>query len=226
MTAHVIEPGDWLGAIAAQYGFDHWSRIWDHPANDGLRELRGSPDLVLVGDSVQIPELNAPRGIEVPSGSRVVFTARGGVDTLRLRVGGLGPFIAIFGPVAYALQAGSRIEEGTIEEDGQELTIPLEPTARTAKLTLMGSDVYELHVGGLGPVDEDEGAYARLLNLGFRGDIEPGGPAGDERPGADGAAVIEPRVQALQVFQRRHGLECTGQLDEATRGKLKAEYGS
>lgn len=220
MSTHVIEPGDWLGAIAEQYGFDHWSRIWDHPSNDGIRELRGSPDLVLVGDEVQIPESDGRAGIEVASGSRAVFTVRG-VDTLRLRVAGLGPFIAAFGPMTYTLEAGSQISEGTLDQDDQELTIPLEPAAHKAKLTLMGTDVYEFHVGGLGPVEEEEGAHARLANLGFRGDLRAGGTAGDE----DVELVAEPRVQAVRAFQGKHGLEQTGTLDQPTREKVRTEYG-
>jgi hypothetical protein len=221
MTTHIVEPGDWLGAIAARYGFDHWSRIWDHPVNDDLRELRGSPDLVMVGDEVQIPEPDGPRGVEVAAGNRAIFTVRGAIDSLRLRVGGLGPFIATFGPVEFVLEVGSQVLEGVIDEDDQELCIPLEPAARKAKLTLMAADVYELDIGGLGPVNEDEGAHARLVNLGFRGDLEPGGDAGSDD---DDGKVIEPRAQAVVAFQGRHGLERTGELDDATRAMLKALY--
>lgn len=221
MTTHVVERGDWLGAIAARYGFDHWSRIWDHPANDHLRRLRGSPDLVMVGDEIQIPEPEGWRGVEVPTGNRAVFIVRGATDHLRLRVGGLGPFIAAFGPVSFVLEVGSQVLEGTIEEDDQELCIPLEPGARKAKLTLLGADVYELDIGGLGPVGEDEGAYARLANLGFRGDLEGGGDTGgdDER-----GEAIEPLAQAVLAFQGRHGLERTGTLDDATRAMLEVQY--
>lgn len=222
MTTHVVRLGDWLGAIAREHGFEHWSAIWDHPANEGLRELRGSPDLLLVGDEVHIPD-DGVRGVEVRAGDRVVFVARGPTDMLRVRVRGLGPFIAAFGPVPFVLEVGPEVVEGVVEED-QELCVPLDPGARRAKLTLMQSDVYELDIGGLGPVGEDEGAHARLVNLGFRGDLEPGGPA--ERDDDDGEEEgDEPRVLAVRAFQGRHGLERTGRLDESTRARIETEYG-
>lgn len=222
MTTHVVCPGDWLGAIAREHGFPHWSALWDHPANDGLRELRGSPDLLLVGDEVHIPA-DEGRGVAVRSGSRVVFVARRPTDVLRLRVGGLGPFMAAFGAVPFVLEVGPELLEGSIEEEGQELVIPLDPDAKRARLTIMQADVYELDVGGLGPVAEDEGAHARLVNLGFRGSFEPGGPAEPEVDMVD--AAEDPRAVAVRVFQGRHGLPRTGQLDESTRAKIEAEYG-
>ncbi len=52
---HTVEAGDWLGAIANAHGFAHWAKIWDHVRNEGPRALRSSPDMLMVGDEVQIP---------------------------------------------------------------------------------------------------------------------------------------------------------------------------
>jgi hypothetical protein len=216
---HTVELGDWIGAIAEAYGFDHWSKLWDHKVNEPIRALRKSPDLLLVGDDIQIPETSDERGIEVPTGHRAVFVVRGG-DVLRLEVIGIGSFIAAFGPVDFALEIGEQKVEGKIEQEGQELTVVLAPTAKQAKLTLMGSDVYEFFIGGIGPVDEERGAHARLVNLGYGGAFEPGGAAGPD----GGEAVVDPLVEALLLFQARNGLPPTGELDAKTKGALHAQY--
>lgn len=60
MTTHTIERGDWIGAIAATHNLSHWSVIWDHPANAELCDLRGSPDLLMVGDALHNTKLSRP----------------------------------------------------------------------------------------------------------------------------------------------------------------------
>lgn len=217
---HKVEPGDWLGSIAAKYGFSHWSQIWDDPANMCIRELRGCPDLVLVGDEVALPGAGSSRGVEVAAGQRVVFVARP-KDVLRLKVSGVGRLIEAFGPLEFVFEAGTQSRSGVLEHDNEELTLPLELGVRTAKLTLMGKDTYTFFVGGLGPVDEQQGAQARLANLGFRGDVASG--AGAESHECE--QNVDAWVQAVSMFQGRHGLQRTGCLDDATRTKLKSEYG-
>lgn len=188
MTTHEIEAGDWLGALADAYGFAHWSSIWDSAVNASLRELRPSPDLLMVGDELHIPEGDVARGVEVMTGCRAVFVLRG-ADMLRLRICGLASFIDAFGAVAFKLEAGGRILEGELEREGQELCVPLEASAKSAKLTLWGEVVHEFAIGGLGPASEGKGAHTRLVNLGFRDDFAPGGETGEKQEGSDHDAV-------------------------------------
>ena len=219
-ATHIVKAGDWIGAIAEAYGFDHWSRIWDHACNAGLRELRGSPDLLLVGDEVQIPDTGETRGIRVRTGQRVVFDVRPR-DVLRLKVVGLRSFIAAFGPVSFELEVGGEVIAGTLEDDGQEISVPLRPSASVARLTLLGAATYELSIGGLGPVDARKGAHARLLNLGYRGDFEPGGSREDDGPQL---GVGDPIAEAILAFQRRNNLPDTGELDDDTTNAIRVRY--
>jgi hypothetical protein len=230
MKTHVVAPGDWIGAIAATYGFAQWHAIWDHEANTDLRSRRVSPDLLMVGDEVAIPE-GARTGIQVPTGHRAVFTARGASDMVRIRIAGLGPLVAAMGPIEYELTVGEVVARGELTEEGQIVEAPLQAGATTAVLVLAGTERHEYAIGGLGPATEDRGVYARLANLGFTTVARATGNSGDDVDGAapsapeDGEAVIDPLVDAVRRFQRRVGLEPTGVIDEKTRATLIDLYG-
>jgi hypothetical protein len=200
---HTVAPGDWIGAIAQTHGFAQWSKIWDHARNAGLRALRSSADMLMIGDEVHIPGPDDEPSVEVPTGRRVVFVARRATDLLRLRVTGVAAFVAAIGPIEFELEIGAERITGTIESDGQIIEAPLPPTAKTCVLTLGGSRRIEYAIGGIGPVAERNGAHARLVNLGF--DAEPD--------------------RALMTYQRLHGLEPTGVADEPTRLLILQHYG-
>lgn len=218
-TTHTVEPGDWIGNIAERHGFEHWSALWEHPANAPLRELRSSPDLLMLGDEVRIPELNDVAGIEVRSNQRVTFKLRPD-DMLRLRLQGISGFAAAFGAVPYVLTIGDRTIEGELSADDQELIeIPLRAGDTTATLRLMDSVAVELSIGGLGPANEGRGAYARLVNLGFGAADGAGGAQAKQEQGGD------PLALALRAFQRREGLTVDGALDVRTATALRDRYG-
>jgi len=212
---HIIEPGDWIGAVAAAHGLPHWRLIWDHPANAELRELRGSPDLLMVGDAVHVPDVGQESGVVVRTGRRVELRLRA-PDRLRIRWGALGLFLRAFGPVPYELKVGGETFTGTLESPDDEITAPIPSDATSAIVTLMGTETFDLPIGGLGPVTEGKGAYARLVNLGFsERDVPP----------HDGEQVTDPLAAALRVFQAEHDLPATGELDESTSTKLRDAYG-
>ncbi len=200
---HTVAAGDWIGAIADAYGLPHWAKIWDHASNAALRALRSSPDMLMVGDEVHVPGLGDEAGVEVPTGQRAVFVARRPTDLLRLRVTGVGAFVAAIGPIAFELEIGSERIVGTIETEGQVIEAPLHPSTRTCVLTLGGTRRMEYAIGGIGPVGEERGAHARLVNLGF--DAEPG--------------------PAVTTYQRIHGLAASGVADEPTRLRILQQYG-
>ncbi len=208
---HVVGPGEWLGVIASRYGFGHWAQLWEYEANAALRGKRSSPDLVMVGDEVVIPERERRRGATVATNRRVVFQVRPR-DRLRLRVAGIGPMLAALGPIDYSLEAGSQRVEGRLEADGQLLEVLLDRSVDTAVLTLMGTVRHEFHVGGLGPAGEERGALARLTNLGYD---PPALSSPEERSPAGPVAA----------FQLRVGLPVTGELDVETVAALRTAYG-
>lgn len=52
---HTWKNKDSLSSLAAANGLATWERIWNDPANEALRELRGSPENIREGDIVEIP---------------------------------------------------------------------------------------------------------------------------------------------------------------------------
>jgi len=46
-----------LSKIASDYGYNSWdwAKIWDHPSNALLKQTRGKPENIKVGDAVIIP---------------------------------------------------------------------------------------------------------------------------------------------------------------------------
>jgi len=218
--SHVIAAGDWLGGLAERYGLGHWSHVWNHPANSELRQRRASPDLLMVGDIVQIPDA-PPTEVEVPAGRRAVFVVSGTHAVLRVRVSGLARFVEFFGPVPFELTAGDAAMRGEITTDDFLIELPLHVTVQAASLVLMGTRRFELEIGGLGPADEQRGAMARLESLGFTVDVD------DYPPNArKGQQAIDPSSAALLAFQTRTGLDPSGRLDDETLRALVRMYGS
>jgi peptidoglycan hydrolase-like protein with peptidoglycan-binding domain len=89
------------------------------------------------------------------------------------------------------------------------------PKTRELKLSVSeGSktDEYTLPLGAIDPIDELTGVQQRLANLGY--------PCGSEQ-GTPG----ELTKAALRAFQKEMNLDGTGQLDDATRQKLKQVHG-
>jgi len=79
--------------------------------------------------------------------------------------------------------------------------------ARSGRLLVgQGStkDYYDLRLGELDPLETDEGIRGRLIDLGF---------------GADNLN------DAISAFQKREGLETTGEANEATQNRLKERFG-
>jgi len=219
---HVIQPGDWLGALAERYGVVHGARIWADPGNAALREARRSPDLLMVGDEVVIPDGDAPEHVEVEAGRRAVFVVRSRRDVLRVRVIGVAEFIEALGPIDYELRTSEESTRGQITEDGQIVELPLSPAVTAAELVLMRNTRFELAIGGLGPAGERRGAFDRLEMLGYVAEIVPG-----EADEADGDQQVgDPLAEALRSFQAAHDLTPSGELDAATQRALADEYGA
>lgn len=71
MAQHRWRNSDSLSTLAANAGLASWERIWNDPANDALRDLRGSPENIREGDMVEIPapilgEVSRPTEVRHP----------------------------------------------------------------------------------------------------------------------------------------------------------------
>src|SRR4051812_7845845 len=58
-TRYTVRPGDSLSSIATRNGFSSWRDIYDHPDNALLRARRPTPNVIVPGDVIIIPDAPA-----------------------------------------------------------------------------------------------------------------------------------------------------------------------
>ncbi len=77
--------------------------------------------------------------------------------------------------------------------------------------------VFPVRLGDMDPIAETSGVRARLEHLGYL----PSSAAALSEGETDARLIT-----AIQEFQRAHGAEPTGELDDATRSALEKAHGS
>jgi hypothetical protein len=108
----------------------------------------------------------------------------------------------------YRLVIDGKLETGNTDSAGLvEMTIP--PDAREGEL-IVGKpgdeEIYHFQLGGVDPIDTEEGVRGRLRDLGYDDTL--------------------PMEELLKEFQSKEKLSpASGSLDEATKAKLKAKFG-
>jgi hypothetical protein len=202
---HKIRQGESIISVAELYGF-FAGTLWDHPSNAALKEKRRYMNVLHPGDVVSIPDKHE-KNVACGTGSVHTFKRRGIPALLRLRL--LEEEVPRAN-VPYRLIIGGREQRGVTDADGV-LEEFVSPGAREGALFVGDDDdLIALKFGDLDPIEEVSGLQARLGNLGFSCGEPPSGEMDDATR------------DALAAFQRRFGLEETGEPDEATRGKLFA----
>lgn len=240
-VSHRVMPGECLSSIAALYGTTT-AELWSDPENAPLRERSGGPNVLSPGEVVVVRRPAPSPGATVSPGAPHRFRG-GAAETVRLRlrlvahewddspiqgrVEGTGARVEVSEPpepemapdrplanVAFRLAFGGREVRGETDGDGK-IDVPIDAQIKLARLTLEPDTLHErtidLKIGYLEPIDSPSGVRQRLNNLGF----SPG-ELGDE-------ADIK---EAARMFQRKHGLSPTGELDDATRAKLRDAGGA
>ena len=164
MTQQTVEAGDCVLSISAAHGIP-WKRVWDHPNNADLKELRGTPSILFPGDSLFIPP-NVQRTESVSSEKKHRFVIRIPQITLRIEIAAYGepranePYHVEVGDKRYA-------EDSTTDEKGSvECRLPAQ--TRTAVIVIgEDEDEYTVELGCIDPADTPQGLHSRLQNLGF-----------------------------------------------------------
>ena len=176
--------------------------------NAELRQLRNDPAALLPGDKVFIPDKREKNDI-CDTEQRHRFRRKGVPSMLCMRL-----FIddEPRANESYILEIDGELSSGTLDADGQ-LKYAIPPNAKKGRLIVGESqDVYVLNLGHIDPIDEISGVQGRLNNMGFN-------------CGAVDDTLNENTRVALKRFQKKHGLEQTGEPDEMTRMKLKELHG-
>lgn len=215
MRNHSISQGECLSSVAHQNGF-FWKTLWDLPDNEALKSLRKNPNVLRPGDQVVIPDLRVKEASKAPE-KRHQFRRKGVPAKLRLRL--VDAQGEPRGNLRYVLQIDGKSFEGSTDGDGR-IEHPMPPDALHGELTVTtdaGEERYELQLGHINPSLDDDGVEQRLTNLGYiwlPAEV------------TDAEVRREARRQALLSFQRKEGLNESGEADEATRRRLEEIHGS
>lgn len=224
---YVIRPGDCVASLAATHGTSV-DAIWE--ANDELRERRESPNMLCPGDVIELPEPTSRADRVEAAGSHrfsgtpptvmlelLLVAEQWGDDTAHGRVVENEdrarietapttdpPLPEALANAPYRLTVGGRVIEGTTDGDGR-LSERVDARATRARLQVEPDTPrarsIDVLLGYLDPPEEPSGIRQRLHNLGYG------------FGGADSS-------WALEAFQKAHGLEVTGELDDETRERI------
>ncbi|MGI8988217.1 MAG: peptidoglycan-binding domain-containing protein [Bryobacteraceae bacterium] len=216
---HKIRQGEHLSGIARLYGFHDYETIWRHPENAKLRK-RTSPNILLPGDSLFIPEKTA-KSLSRNTDSRHSF--RLSTRPLSLRIVLERQFEK---PVAGApcellmdLDRTPLVTSGEGELDQPirafdvEATLSVRETAEGHGGTVTADWELPLRIGYLDPIDEPSGWLGRLANLEYYRSPVNAEPDADEL------------LSAVEEFQCDNHLAVDGVCGPQTQAKLKSVYG-
>jgi hypothetical protein len=217
-TNHTVKQGEFLSAIAEQYGFTDHAKIWDDPANAELKAKRKNPNVLFPGDVLSIPDKETK---EVAGGTEQRHRFQARVSRLKLR---LVLEDMCEHPIANAkcrLRVEAEEYELTTNGNGKiERVIPA--AAESAQLliqdprTPLRDLLIPVKIGHLDPVDEVSGQCARLNNLGYH--------AGPLPSNTEKANQLRLR-SAIEEFQCDHNLSVDGVCGPNTQAKLLAIHG-
>jgi hypothetical protein len=211
MIRHTVRQGECLSAIAAAYGFANWHTVYDDVANDELRGKRPDPHVLFPGDVVVIPDRDE-RPVEIETGKMHRFKVKTPKRSLKVRM--LDEHKTPIANEPFTAVVDDVMHYDTTDGDGV-LSLDLPADASTVEIWIAGL-TRTLRLGELNPIEDtpDEGVsgiQGRLRGLGFN----PGPIDGKMGPRTRGAIV---------AFQRHFKLKETGEIDDATKGRLKKEY--
>ena len=213
-TIHIVEQGECLSSIAANYGFPDWHVVYDDPNNADFRALRPDPNLIYPGDQLYIPD---PRIREEPCQTDRLhcFQVTFQPTYFNVRVRDLGDQPIANAP--YRLNLTNLGVTGTTDDQGWiRCKIPAQSEFGTLMVWPNPADqetviAWSLYVGHLDPLETITGVKARLNNLGY--------DCGDVNSIQD-----EEYESAVRQFQTDYGLKVDGIVGPQTRGKLKQEH--
>ncbi len=201
MPTYSVRQGDCISSIADELGLK-WETVWNHGNNASLRQKRKDPNVLYPGDEVYLPDRET-KELSRNTDQKHKFVKKEEPTKLKLRL--LDDYQPRAG-VKYQLEIDGVLKSGTTDSNGF-ITEMIPAGARSGRL-LVGQgptkDHYDLRLGELDPLETEEGIRGRLIDLGF---------------GADNLN------DAISAFQKREGLETTGEANDATLNRLKERFG-
>lgn len=208
MAQYTVQQGDCISKIAEDFGVTS-DKIWKHPNNARLKSKRKDLNVLFPGDVLYIPDKEM-KTVSRATDNRHVFVRKGVPAKFALRLTQNGKPRA---NEPYIIVIDGEARTGQTDGDGMIHQI-IAPDAQQGTLLLKnGQETYPLNFGCLDPVDQTSGIQARLKALGYYA-----GPVdGTENPEL---------CAAIRDYQKKRGLQETGQVDSATTAALKSDFGS
>jgi murein DD-endopeptidase MepM/ murein hydrolase activator NlpD len=211
VASYTVKQGDCLSSIASRNHMA-WQTIWDHADNKDLRELRKNPNVLRVGDVLEIPDKHQKQSAAAAN-SKHKFVVKRPETKLRFRVLAGGKPVR---SVAYMLTVDDVvIDPGKeIKTDFTGLVVAkIRAESTKAEIVLAHRHTaYTLHLGHLDPVSETTGLQTRLYHLGYY----PGALDGEPNP------LL---TVAVWLFQTANDILPTGQPNDDTLAAIEKAYG-
>ena len=222
-TKHSVEQGETAISIALDHGFSDWRKVWDDDANAELRKLREDPQVLMPGDELSIPDVEAKQ-VEAATDTVHYFVRK--APTAPFSITLLDEFGDPRAGCRYLLEVEPLEFEGTVGDDGV-ISHEVPAAAQVGALTLFVEEYgdeegeeedlileYPIQIGHLDPITEVSGVQARLILLGF----ELSKISGE---------IDEDTKLAIQTFQFGHmgRDEASGELDDETRDAIDEASG-
>jgi len=215
-TIYTVVQPDHLASIASDHQLASFAKTWNDPDNAELRKRRESPNALLPGDTVTIPERN-PKVFERPTGKVHTFTVN--VMPLKLRLVLLDEYAQPIANTSGTLTVDGADQDVQTDGDGLIEAI-VDNDAQNASLVL-DTRTFSFVIGHLDPSDETSGQLARLKSLGyFDGDVPEAAAFDQQRRDIE----VEMRL-AWELFQDANGLPLTGEPSDDAVSKLKEVFG-
>jgi len=225
---YIVKPGEHLGHVAARFGFENFSVLWNHPQNAELKQKRESPLVLEPGDEVFIPdrvELVFSRATASSHDLQVH------IDRVRLNLrfldlqnkprAGVKVILSVDRPETGAASS-ARTQTLSTNGDGKVDTTTT-TTASVGEATIDDLE-YELRIGALDPIESKNGVAQRLTNLGYIV-----WPREDDLPDEEADARHDYDVRsAVEEFEcDNHIQPIKGEFDNATfKAKLRELHGA
>ena len=208
MPWHTVAQGEWIQKIAWDNHFYNWEAIWNHAQNADLKQKRQDPNLLLPGDNLFIPDLE-PKEVAAATDQVHKYVKKAPKMTINITVRDEDEHPLANKP--WKLTLDGKDYSGNTDGDGvlkQEVPVP--KSNDEGKLVCEGYQ-FPIRVGHLNPIDEISGVKHRLANLGFD-------------CGSNDDSITPEFQDALKQFQQHADLDPTGEVNQATRDKLKETH--
>lgn len=202
---YVVKNGDCIESIAFEKGFFP-ETIWNDKNNNELKKVRKSKNILLPADEVYIPA-KIGKEKECSTEQRHRFRRKGVPSQLTIEL-----------KIEDEPQSNKEISiivDGVIRDgktDGNgRISVTIRPNAQEGKIRVKeGGEEFDLHLGGLDPIDTISGIQARLMNLGYEVKVT--------------GRWDEDTTEAIKMFQSDQSIEVTGELNDATKSKIEEIY--